>query len=171
MPKIVSARQLGLTFQNVFGPLGPEKHLTVHHSAGPRPATRQQAYNLVRAYHRQHKQQGWGGLGYAYVIAPDGTLICGRPTSLKGAHVGGWNTANVGVMLPGTTGDRPTRAQQTTFNWLLRYAHTRRMPKAHRTDRPLRKPYTERKGHNQWPGHKSNACPGTLGKQILKEAK
>ena len=92
------------------------------------------------------------------MIADDGTLICARPTILKGAHVGGHNTNNIGVNCPGTVGDRPTRAQIDTYRWLLANAHTRRMPLAHRADRDLRR--ATLRGHNQWDGHRSNGCPG-----------
>lgn len=161
MPRIITARTIGLTFQNVFGALGPEHHVTVHHTAGPTDRTRDDAIRLCRQYHADHKRKGWGGIGYHFCIARDGTLICLRPLKLKGAHVGGHNSNNVGVMFHGTTGDRPTQAQVDTFRWLLVNAHTRRMPAAHRSDRKLNKPSTQRRGHNDWPGHTSNACPAT----------
>ncbi len=160
MPKIVTAKAQGLVFQNVFGPLGPERHVTIHYTAGPEDRDVEHAKELNRSYHREHKAKGWGGIGYHFNITRAGHILCLRPTSLKGAHVGGWNSGNVGVMFHGTTGDKPTLAQKETLAWLLRNAHTRRLPAAHRTDRPLRMPYCDRRGHNQWPGHTSNSCPG-----------
>lgn len=166
-PKIITASRAGLTFRNVFGPLGPPRHVTVHHTAGPKDRDYSHALTLVRQYHRDHTNKGWGGIGYHYCITRTGTIICLRPISLKGAHVGGHNTNNVGVMFHGTTGDRPTAAQINSFRWLLSNAHTTKMPKAHRATRPLNKPYTQRYGHNDWSGHTSNACPGTF-KPILR---
>lgn len=160
-PKIVTAKQQGISFTNRFGQLGPEHHVTVHHTAGPTDGSDSQAVRLNQSYHRAHANKGWGGIGYAYNIARSGTIFCLRPTILKGAHVGGYNTSNVGVMFHGTTGDRPTQAQVDSFEWLLSNANTRAMPSAHRTDRPLSRPHTNRRGHNDWSGHTTNACPGT----------
>lgn len=168
MPRIVTAREIGLAFQDVFGPLGPEKHVTVHHTAGPKDRDLEHAKSLCRQYHRDHKAKGWGGIGYHYCVTRAGHILGLRPTTLKGAHVGGHNTGNVGVMFHGTTGDRLTQAQIDSFLWLLRNAHTSRMPTVHRTDRPLRKPYCDRLQHNEWPGHTWNACAGTIGDQLMR---
>jgi hypothetical protein len=164
-PPIVTAENIGLSFVNKFGQLGPEKFVTGHHTAGPKDTSVADAIRLDKQYHAQHAGQGWGGIGYHFNVARDGTLICLRPTILKGAHVGGWNSNNVGVMFHGTTGDRPTDAQRATYKWLLASAHTLAMPAAHRTDLDLRK--ATRRGHNDWPGHGSNACPGTHKPMIL----
>jgi N-acetylmuramoyl-L-alanine amidase len=159
-PRIITARSLGLAFQNLFGELGPEINLTGHHSAGARARTWQEGIARVKQFHADHKAKNWGGIGYHFVIADDGALICARPTILKGAHVGGHNTENLGVNCPGTTGDRPTPQQKETYRWLLANAHTAAMPKPHRADRDLRQ--ARLFGHRDWSGHESNACPGTF---------
>lgn len=171
-PRIITARELGLHFQNRFGTLGAEHFLTLHHTAGPKDDSLEEAIRLDRQYHRDHASKGWGGIGYHFnlvrhLVNGRGVIICLRPTSLKGAHVGGHNSRNVGVMCHGTTGDRPTQTQVDLFRWLLINADSRKMPAAHRTDRPLNRPYTQRRGHNDWDGHRSNACPGTH-KPLLK---
>lgn len=156
-PRLITARKLGLTFVNRFGNLGPELDVTGHYSATPRARDWQEGASRARAFHRYHRSKNWGGIAYHFVIPDDGTLICARPTILKGAHVGGHNTRNLGINMPGTTGDRPTKAQQLTYRWLLRNAHTDKLPKAHRTDVDLR---TARLwGHKEWAGQ-STACPG-----------
>jgi N-acetylmuramoyl-L-alanine amidase len=160
-PTIVTASALGLRFQNLFGPLGPEHDVTIHHTAGPKDTSLSHAKSLNRNYHAAHRAKGWGGIGYHYNITRKGVIICLRPTFLLGAHVGGHNTGNIGIMFHGTTGDKPTERQLESFRWLLSNANTRAMPAAHRTDRPLNKPHTNRRGHNDWPGHTWNACPGT----------
>lgn len=159
MPRIITAAQIGLTFQNLFGSLGDEQFVTGHHSAGATDKSDLHAQQLVRSYHAQHKAQGWGGIGYHFCITRKGTILGLRPTYLKGAHTGGWNTGNVGVLFHGTTGDKPTRAQARAYRWLLKHAHTSKLPRAHRTDLDLRK--ATRKGHREWSGHETNACPGT----------
>jgi hypothetical protein len=159
-PRIITARSIGLAFQNLFGELGPEDNVTGHHSAGARARNWREGVVRAKQFHADHKAKGWGGIGYHFVIADDGALICARPTILKGAHVGQHNTRNLGVNCPGTTGDRPTPRQKETYRWLLANAHTAAMPKAHRTDRDLRQ--ARLFGHRDWPGHHSNACPGTF---------
>lgn len=158
-PRIITARQMNLKFSNVFGGLGVEKFVTGHHTAGPVNSSVSHGIELFRSYHEAHARKGWGGEGYHFAILRDGTILGLRPTSQKGAHTGGHNSNNVGVAFPGTTGDYPTVAQRASFAWLLAHAHTRAMPAAHRTDRDLRK--CERRGHKEWSGHASNACPGT----------
>ena len=167
-PKIVTAKAQGLSFRNLFGSLGPERHVTGHHTAGPTDESDAHAIRLNQSYHNAHAAKGWGGIGYHFCITRRGTILCLRPTNLKGAHVGGKNSNNIGVMFHGTTGDKPTKRQARAFHWLLTHAHTLQMPAAHRTDRPLHKPYCSRRGHNDWPGHEWNACPGTHKPMILK---
>jgi hypothetical protein len=160
-PRIITARSIGLAFQNLFGQLGPERFVTGHYSAGSRARSWREGVARARSFHADHRdnpEKRWGGIGYHYVIADDGALICARPTILKGAHTGGANTSNIGVNCPGTTGDRPTPQQKATYQWLLANAHTNAMPKAHRTDVDLRQ--AQLRGHKQWPGHASNGCPG-----------
>lgn len=156
-PRIITARRLGLRFANLFGNLGPEFFVTGHYSAGRRAKNAREGVERVRAFHADHKAKGWGGIGYHYVIPDDGTLICARPTLLKGTHTALHNSNNIGVNMPGTLGDRPTVAQRETYRWLLDNAHTNKMPRAHRTDVNLR--LAVRRGHHQWPDN-ATQCPG-----------
>lgn len=48
-----------------------------------------------------HKQKGWSGIGYHYVIEPDGSLERGRPLNQVGAHVFGENEENLGICMIG----------------------------------------------------------------------
>jgi N-acetylmuramoyl-L-alanine amidase len=154
-PRIVRAR---LNFENVFGALGPVRYVTGHYTAGPRDRSLDHALDLFAAYHGEHRAKGWGGIGYHLGLTQDGVIVLLRPVRLKGAHVGGWNTGNVGVVCHGTTGDEPTPAQRRAYAWLLQNAHTRAMPRSHRVDLRAAK----RMGHNSWSGHESNSCPGAF---------
>jgi hypothetical protein len=156
-PRIITARSIGLSFQNLFGTLGPELNVTGHYSATPRAKNVKAGIDATKSFHRDHMNRGWGGIGYHYVIPDDGVLICARPTLLKGAHTFRHNSQNIGVNMPGTTGDRPTPQQQATYQWLLANAHTALMPRAHRTDRDLRE--ARLMAHKLWPDQ-STACPG-----------
>lgn len=157
-PKIVTARSMGLNFhQNQLTPLGPEKIVAGHYSATPTAKDWQEGVKAVRSFHRSHKARGWAGIGYHYVIPNDGAILCGRSTLHKGAHVLNHNSGAIGVNMPGTTGDTPTKRQARSFNWLLHNAHTSAMPRAHRTDVNLST--LPRKGHKEFPGQ-STSCPG-----------
>jgi hypothetical protein len=157
VPRIVTAHMMGLVFSDVFGELGPERFVTGHYTAGPRAVNADQGVAIVRAIHREHAARGWGGAGYHYVIADDGTLLGVRPTRLNGAHTAGHNASNIGICCPGGTGDRPTARQRAAYRWLLANAHTGHLPTPHRTDLDLREAIA--RGHRQWPDNPT-ACPG-----------
>lgn len=156
-PRIVSAAEAGIRTQGVFGGLGPETRVSTHYSAGPRARNLAEGLRIAREHDRFHASKGWGGSSYHFNVPDTGEIICARPVSQKGAGVAGTNSNNVHVHFYGTTGDRPTREQIETAQWLLANAHTAAMPSGHRTDRDLRQ--ADVRGHNQWP-NQSTGCPG-----------
>lgn len=140
-PKVITQN---LAFTNIFGGLGPVKFLTAHHSAGPVDTSDSDAKRLNAQYHAQHRNQGWGGIGYHYNITRNGTIIRLRPKWMKGAHVGGWNSNNLGVMFHGNYETaKPNAKQLAAYRWLHRQVGS-----------------PSRRGHKDWPGHESNLCPG-----------
>ena len=68
--------------------------------------------------HSWHKQRGWDGIGYHYVIRLDGTVENGRPEYWQGAHVSGYNKNTIGIMLVGN--DAFTDAQIDSLEELVR---------------------------------------------------
>ncbi|WP_019558475.1 N-acetylmuramoyl-L-alanine amidase [Thioalkalivibrio sp. ALE12] len=48
-----------------------------------------------------HRDRGWSGIGYHYVIPRSGMLEHGRPEDNAGAHVRGKNANSIGVCLVG----------------------------------------------------------------------
>jgi N-acetylmuramoyl-L-alanine amidase len=50
---------------------------------------------------RWHKDRGWRGIGYHYVIRRNGMVEIGRPLDEKGAHVTGHNHHTLGICLVG----------------------------------------------------------------------
>ena len=83
---------------------------------------------------RWHRQRGWKGCGYHYVIELDGTVRRGRDESAIGAHCKSHNRHSIGVCyIGGTTADGQaadtrTEAQKTSLRTLLadlqrRYPH------------------------------------------------
>jgi hypothetical protein len=164
-PRLITANQLGLAFQNLFGNLGPEVHVTGHYTAGARARDASEAIARTKSIHDDHKSRGWGGIGYHFLIADDGTLVGARPTLLKGAHVGDHNSSNLGIVMPGTLGDLPTPAQRKTYRWLLKNAHTNKLPRPHRTDLDLR--LATLMVHKLWPGA-ATSCPGDFQHMYMK---
>ena len=100
----------------------PTKKLIVHHTAGrnddPDPAA------TIRSIYYYHAvTQGWGDIGYNFLVDESGRIYEGRHSreyapgvspsgddvngnGVTGAHTGGWNSASVGVALLGTLTDR-----------------------------------------------------------------
>lgn len=50
---------------------------------------------------RWHKQNGWKGIGYHYVIDLDGTVEKGRPDNEIGSHCTGKNKNSIGIVYVG----------------------------------------------------------------------
>lgn len=139
---------------NDFGPLGEIFAITFHHSAGPRARTKQQAIELHRAYQLAHMNKGWGDIGYHWSMDNHGRFYRLRPVAYKGAHVGGHNTGNVGIMLHGNyVHDELSRDQRDSLRWLFQGGFLKLTGEPERGIALVR-------GHQEWPGHASNACPG-----------
>jgi N-acetylmuramoyl-L-alanine amidase len=75
-----------------------------------------------------HKQRGWSGIGYHFVIRRDGRVERGRAESAIGSHVAGHNSNTLGVCLVGGLGEGKgwppennfTQAQWAALRTLLR---------------------------------------------------
>lgn len=66
--------------------------------------------------HRWHKERGFDGIGYHYVICVDGTIEKGRPGYWEGAHCRGHNE-KIGICLIGR--DRFTIPQKVSLRAFL----------------------------------------------------
>ncbi len=100
--------------------------LIVHCTATPegRPVT-------VREVDRWHKQRGWKGIGYHYLIGLNGEVWEGRPVDQVGAHCEGHNANSIGVCYVGgcdaAMKDKDTRtpAQKNSLIKLLKQLKAR----------------------------------------------
>lgn len=72
------------------------KYLVVHCSATP-PKMRVDRDMIDR----WHRERGWLGIGYHFVITRDGVVQKGRELDAVGAHVEGHNHESIGICLAG----------------------------------------------------------------------
>jgi hypothetical protein len=137
-----------------FGLLGEIYAVTFHHSAGPRAINKSRAIELHKAYQRQHINQNYGDIGYHFSLDDHGRFYKLRPVKWKGAHVGGANTGNVGIMVHGNYNvDVLTKAQRESLRWLFVGGFLKLVQEREKDIALVR-------GHKEWPGN-STACPGT----------
>lgn len=67
----------------------------VHHSASSQKKT------TVAMIDEWHKERGWSGIGYHFVITFDGSIHRGRDVSKAGAHCRGHNKYSIGICVTG----------------------------------------------------------------------
>lgn len=90
------------------------KYIAVHHSA----TTSGDAFSFAR-YHVDYRN--WPGIGYHYVILPDGTIQWTNDLTTISYHVGIQNTFAVGVCLVGDfSKGQPTEQQKISLKSLCR---------------------------------------------------
>jgi hypothetical protein len=158
-PKMVTAAQIGLSFQNLWGAKGTVFRGAGHYTAGRRVANKDELIAEMRADHKFHIGKGWGGLAYEAMVADDGTIGFGNPMTRKGTAVEETNTGMVNICCPGTTGDRMTPPQQASVRWLMDNWHTTAVPSAHRL--PVKARSIGWRGHRFYP-NQSTDCPGAM---------
>lgn len=88
-------------------PLSQVKYLVIHHTAGPDTQTPDE----IARYHIQ--SNGWGGVGYHFIISKNGTTYYVGDLSTARAHVKNYNHLALGICLVGTfmNGKKPTTEQ------------------------------------------------------------
>ena len=154
----------------------PAQKLTVHHTDtandDPDPAA------TVRAIYRYHAvDRGFGDIGYHFLVSEDGRVFEGRWSGTDGdpahdasgnvvtaAHVGGWNSGNVGIAVLGRlTTKGPTTDARASLESMLADLAGR-----HRIDPQGSGTYKNPVNGQTWngpniPGHRDFAateCPG-----------
>ncbi len=79
----------------------------------------------VQDIDRWHRQRGFAGIGYHYVIYRDGTIVKGRPDDVVGAHCKGHNSHSIGICYvggldaDGRPSDTRTPEQKTAMSKLI----------------------------------------------------
>lgn len=91
------------------------KKIFVHHSASPAATT------TTERIDKWHKERGWNGIGYHFVIHLDGSVHQGRPIHKTGAHVKNHNTGTIGICVCGNFMEEvPSDAQLLSLDLLIR---------------------------------------------------
>jgi len=81
----------------------PDKveHIVWHTAAHGREATGEVFDTTAKQIDSWHRDKGWNGIGYHFVVRFDGTVEAGRPLSQVGAHVEGINEKSIGICFSG----------------------------------------------------------------------
>ena len=66
-----------------------------------RTATPEGKYFDASLIDKWHKQRGWSGIGYHFVVLLDGTIEYGRDLNKVGAHTKGKNSTSIGITYVG----------------------------------------------------------------------
>lgn len=117
------ALRFDATGREVFPPaFYPTKKLIVHHTAGAN-GDQNPAATIRSIYYYHAVTQGWGDIGYNFLVDESGRIYEGRYSrvyadgvspsgddingnGVTGAHTGGWNSGTAGIALLGTLTDR-----------------------------------------------------------------
>lgn len=130
-------------------PLNQVSYLAIHHTAGP--AT--QSPTEIANYHINNN--GWGGIGYHFLIAKDGTVFYVGDISTARANVANLNEQVLGICLIGnfTEGRVPTNEQLDSAHKLCEFFINNYPDLLNVTS------WDKVRGHKELPGQ-STTCPG-----------
>ncbi|WP_208560630.1 N-acetylmuramoyl-L-alanine amidase [Marinilactibacillus kalidii] len=114
----------------------------------------------ARGYSSYHVNTlGWPGIGYSYVIEPDGVIKFCNPINWRTYHVGNANNQAIGIVLTGDfRTDKVTEAQKSSLRLLVD-----RIKKDQKQVQTV-------KSHHEFPGYSWKACCVFNYKQILEAA-
>jgi len=123
-------------------------HLVIHCTATPegRDVT-------AKDVDRMHRQRGFNGIGYHFIVRLDGTVEPGRPVDAIGAHVEGQNSTSIGISYVGGVDANDIKLAKDT-----RTDAQKRALRALLLDLVSKYPDVEILGHRDFPGVKK-ACP------------
>lgn len=122
--------------------------IVVHHSAFPNAGPSE-----IQNLHMDGR--GFADVAYHYMIAKDGTIYEGRELNIRGAHVRGFNTGSIGIVLLGNFNDeQSTESQLDSLRKLadyLRYTYAIRYLAGHKEYPDQSPDGTECPGDNLYP--------------------
>ncbi|TCO68101.1 N-acetylmuramoyl-L-alanine amidase [Marinisporobacter balticus] len=85
--------ETNLAFKDNLKKMNKPSMIVIHHAA--------HSSATVDDIHRWHKQEGFRGFGYHFLITKDGQVYRGRPENTIGAHCKGYNQSSLGICLQG----------------------------------------------------------------------
>ena len=124
-------------------------HIDLHHSATPQDDYKgfETIVNFAN-YHINH--HGWPGIGYHNIVTPDGKIWKTGYANESRWSVGNHNGYSISLMIIGSFDkENPTQIQYDSAVEL-----------ASRMGNAYAVPQRNIMGHNEFPGHAANACPG-----------
>ncbi|PIE24419.1 MAG: hypothetical protein CSA62_03845 [Planctomycetota bacterium] len=151
--------------------MGRPRRLTIHHTAIFGPDSALASRKQIRAIQHEHQaREGWGDIGYHFLIDRGGRIYQGRQLRYQGAHAGDHlsNQQNIGICLLGNYHNRrvaaarpqrPTRAQLQSLLSLLRSLRSQ-------YSIPVSGILTHREVHPKGPG--ATECPGDTLQAIIE---
>ncbi len=126
--------------------LGDITNIDIHHSADGRRT----GMAAIEYFNQLHIDRGWPGIGYHYVGAQDGKIYKTGLDRQSRWSVGDHNGHTISYMLIGNfQHEDPTPEQYDSALWMV-----------NRLRRAYGVPIIRAKGHNEYPGHSANVCPG-----------
>lgn len=135
----------------LMNPMLPVKYITVHHDGmTPFAATDESSSKArIELIRNGHRGNGWGDIGYHFVIDRNGRVWEGRAINWQGAHVKNWNEGNLGICCLGNFDEQaPSQAQLSALERQLKVLMAM-----------YGVPKSRVKTHQEWQGAKT-ACPG-----------
>ena len=121
-------------------------HIDIHHSA-----TDSGGYSIlenIAEYHVRHN--GWPGIGYHYVVAPDGTIYKTGYANEMRWSIGQNNSYTISIMLIGNFSKEDPALEQ--YDNAVKLAE--QVANAYNVEKE------NILGHNEFDGHEGNTCPG-----------
>lgn len=105
----------------------------IHCSATDNEGPAYEGAKLAESVDRWHRERGWSGIGYHFVIDKEGVLVTGRDIELTPAAQGRYNRHTLAVMLHGLEKDKFTQVQLATLKKLCKrldtlYNNSKRLP-------------------------------------------
>lgn len=135
----------------LMNPMLPVKYITVHHD-GLKPfntADESASRARLEMIRNGHRGNGWGDIGYHFLIDRNGRVWEGRAINWQGAHVKNWNEGNIGICCLGNFDQQaPSAAQLAALERQLKVLM-----------RTYGVPKSRVKTHQEWAGA-ATACPG-----------
>lgn len=119
--------------------------IVVHHSL----TLRSMAGSNAEGYANFHvNNYGWPGIGYTFVIEPDGMIKQTFPLTKLTYHAGSANRYSLGICLSGDfRSEKPTAEQYEALMWLINHLKSILLKKI------------EVKGHSEMPSYSWKPCP------------